>query len=165
MTIIDRLLKRPTRAELIERAETAERVAGATAQELVAERRNVETVSKDPTGRGVIARLLKNIDPYDDICRMGPNGCEAHFNERDCSVAWAKSYRGGFITSSPGAASLQLMLATVSDSFPVLIEALEEYADRHEPDGAQDGDTGVVGRRHARRARELAHAARGGPKP
>lgn len=162
MTIIDKLLKRQSRVELTERVEVAERAAQLIALDLEEARRQRKVVGEDPTGRAVVARMLDH-SPLDELCRLGPNGCEAHFGERDCSVAWAKSYAGGFITSSPGAASLQLMLASVGDSFATLIKALEEYADRHEPDGAQPGAAGEQNRRRARRARELAHAARGGP--
>lgn len=162
MTIIDKLLKRPSRAELNTAVKVSAQCITSLELQLDQARREAKTVGKDPTGRAVVARMLDH-PPLDELCRLGPNGCEAHFGERDCSVAWAKSYAGGFITSSPGAASLQLMLATVGDSFATLIKALEEYADRHEPDGAQPGAAGEQNRRRARRARELAHAARGGP--
>lgn len=172
MTIIDKLRRRPSRQDLLDKIEILKIRVDDTANALAAanidrERltRDAAVMADDPTGKSVLARVLRAADPQRDLCMLGPNGCESHFGERDCSVAWARSYLAGHMQSSPGAASLQLMLASVGDSLPTLIAALTEYADNHEPEGAGEGDEAVEARRTVRRARELIHAANGGPTP
>lgn len=128
-------------------------------RELVELRRQVDRFTRkddpdrgDPVARALVERLLKN---FDDVCFIGPDGCESHFRERNCSVAWLRSWVEGHL-ATPGLAGLAITMTGQRDSTAILIEALDEWADRREADGAREGLSGQTWRHKVRLGRAMA---------
>lgn len=106
----------------------------------------------DPVARALVARLLNN---FEDLCMIGPDGCQTHFHEKNCSVAWLRSWVEGHL-ASPGMAGLAITMTGQRDATTILGEALTTWADTHEAAGAHPGPEGQVWRHKTRLARNMA---------
>lgn len=126
--------------------------------------RQIDPERGDPAARRLVSMLLEQDrlpnGPFTDLCSIGPNGCDSHYNERgDCTVAWLKSWVAGHI-ATPGIAALALVMTGVPDATDILCAALDEYQVAHEAAGAAEGRDGTVWRHRTRHAATMAAAAR-----